>query len=87
MKSNHFSYPKVKSVQAKDHKILHITFLNNVQKEYDCTPLLKEKAFSLLTEEPFFRLVKVDAGGYGVSWNDDIDLSESELWLNGQEVS
>jgi hypothetical protein len=31
------------------------------------------------------RAVRVDAGGYGVSWNDDLDLSEDELWVNGVE--
>ena len=25
-------------------------------------------------------IAKVDAGGYGISWNDDIDISEYELW-------
>lgn len=30
--------------------------------------------------------VKVDAGGYGVSWNDDIDLSCNELWENGTPI-
>jgi len=28
--------------------------------------------------------VKADKHGYGISWNDEIDLSESELWLNGE---
>ncbi len=36
-----------------------------------------------MTNDILFKCVKVDAGGYGVSWNDEIDLSESELWLNG----
>ena len=30
-----------------------------------------------------FELVKVDAGGYGVSWNDDLDLSADELYTEG----
>ena len=32
---------------------------------------------------PFFRAVRVDPGGYGISWSDDIDLSEYELWVRG----
>jgi hypothetical protein len=31
-------------------------------------------------------LTAVDAGGFGISWNDDADLSEYELWTNGVEV-
>jgi hypothetical protein len=27
--------------------------------------------------------VQVDTGGYGVIWNDDIDLSRNELYNNG----
>jgi hypothetical protein len=30
--------------------------------------------------------VRVDSGGYGISWNDDVDISEYELWTNGVEV-
>ena len=29
----------------------------------------------------------MDPGGYGVSWNDDLDLSADELFANGQPVS
>jgi hypothetical protein len=25
----------------------------------------------------------VDKHGYGIVWNDELDLSESELWING----
>ena len=30
--------------------------------------------------------MQVDAGGYGISWNDDLDLSCDELWENGTVV-
>lgn len=30
--------------------------------------------------------VQVDAGGYGISWSDDLDLSCDELFANGVEV-
>lgn len=39
--------------------------------------------FKPLINKAFFRSVRVDIGGYGVSWNDDIDISEYELWTNG----
>ncbi|MFM2343883.1 MAG: hypothetical protein RLZZ210_491, partial [Pseudomonadota bacterium] len=31
----------------------------------------------------FFKQVKVDETGYAVVWNDEIDISEYELWENG----
>ena len=33
-----------------------------------------------------FEEVSVDQGGYGVSWNDDIDLSCDELFYEGKEI-
>ena len=33
-----------------------------------------------------FEQVKVDLGGYGVTWNDEIDLSCNQLWENGYEI-
>jgi hypothetical protein len=34
-----------------------------------------------------FGQAKVDVGGYGVSLNDDIDISEFQLWNIGVEVN
>lgn len=79
-------FPKLQSVTPLEGKRLLITFQNGVSKVYDCSPLLEEKAFSLLVDEFFFKQVKVDVGGYGISWNEEIDLSESELWLHGSTV-
>lgn len=39
-----------------------------------------------LGDPAFFRAVHVDPGGYGISWNEDVDLSEHELRTNGEPV-
>jgi hypothetical protein len=75
--------PRIKSVLPLAERRLLVTFLNGVQKVYDCTPLLSLDRFRLLKEQAFFNAVQVDAGGYGISWNDDADLSEYELWTKG----
>ena len=77
-------YPKVKSVKSLDDYRLLVGFTNDVVKIYDCETLLIDPAFSLLRSKPLFRSVRVDRGGYGISWNDEIDLSESELWTAGK---
>ena len=77
-------YPKVKSV--KPNYTLIVTFDNHVVKKYDCTPILKNPLFKILQDPAFFKNVHVDTGGYGISWNDDLDLSEYELWTNGVEL-
>ena len=78
--------PKISSVQALENKKLLVKFVNGVEKIYDCNELLSMEMFEVLKTEAFFKAVKVDAGGYGVSWNDDTDLSEHELWTNSLEV-
>ena len=78
--------PRILSVQPQERKKLLVRFVNGVNKIYDCTPLLNMEMFQFLKIEAFFKSVKVDAGSYGISWNDEIDLSEYELWVNGVEV-
>jgi len=75
--------PKIKKVQPLEGKRLIITFDNNIQKIYNCTPLLKEEVFKPLENNALFKRVKADKHGYGVIWSDELDLSESELWING----
>jgi hypothetical protein len=78
--------PKILSVKPAENKQLFVLFANGLEKVYDCKPLLHQEMFQLLNNEAFFKTVKVDAGGYGVAWNDDIDLSEYELWVNGKDL-
>ena len=72
-------FPKIEAVTPLPDKILLVRFVGGAEKTYDCRSLLRKEPFSVLQEESFFRQVKVDVGGYGVSWNDRVDLSESEL--------
>ena len=78
--------PRIKSVTPLEGRYLLTTFVNGIQKVYDCQRLLSLERFQLLRHEAFFKAVTVDPGGYGVSWNDEMDLSEYELWNNGVEV-
>ncbi|MBC8527425.1 MAG: DUF2442 domain-containing protein [Candidatus Cloacimonetes bacterium] len=77
-------HPRIKSVKALDNYLLLITFDNNVIKKYNCKEKFKDPLFSILKNKVFFKSIKVDPGGYGVSWNDELDLSEYELWTRGQ---
>lgn len=79
-------YPRVESVAPLEGKRLRVTFENGVTKVYDCTPHLSCEPFRPLADEAMFQCVKADLHGYGVVWNDDIDLAESELWENGREA-
>ena len=85
--SNWPSYPKVADVHAlPDHQLL-ITFRNGERRHYDFKPLLSRPASHALQNSTFFATVKADPFGYGIIWNDELDLAESELWLNGTPLS
>jgi hypothetical protein len=61
-------------------------FENHEKRQYDVKPFLNNEMFADLKNIAFFKNVKVEQGGYAVSWNDDIDISEYELWRNGSIV-
>ncbi len=79
-------HPKVLSVVTCNETTLLIEFDNRVKKLYDITPLLSRPMFYPLQNPAIFKSVKVEAGGYAVSWNSDIDISEHELWSNGKDL-
>ncbi|HJD24622.1 MAG TPA: DUF2442 domain-containing protein [Firmicutes bacterium] len=80
-------FHKVKNVSPLPGYRLSVQFAEGVTKLYDVTPLFgKWPAFQALKEDHVFYDVAVDQGGYGVVWNDDLDLSCDELWENGKEV-
>ena len=81
-------FHKVKAVNALPDYKLSVQFAEGVTKIYDVKPLLgKWKAFRVFKDKPeIFSDVEVDTGGYGIIWNDDIDLSCDELFANGKTV-
>ena len=78
-------FKKVSAVTPLDNYKLLVVFANGGIKTYDVKPLFEKwPAFKALKAiSGFFNQVTVDAGGYGISWDDDIDLSCDELWANG----
>ena len=80
-------YPKIVKVETKDEYIIVVKFDNNDVVEYDLKPKLEEKTFEPLKDKIFFSTIKIDNGGYGISWDDEIDLSEYEVWTKGKKIS
>jgi hypothetical protein len=66
---------------------LSVQFAEGVTKIYDVKPLFQKiPIFKSLENNNAFSGVYVDIGGYGVVWNDELDLSCDELWNNGVTV-
>ena len=74
---------RIVSAKAIDDKTLMVKFSNLEIKKYDISKLLDNPMFVALRNSGFFSNFRVEPGGYGLVWNEDIDLSEYELWQNG----
>ena len=66
---------------------LLVLFENGIIKKFDVKQIIKDfPEYSQLENQDIFNLVSVEPGGYGVSWNDELDCSEGELWENGVDT-
>ena len=65
---------------------LQASFENGDMRLYDVNALMPRFPMfeSLKTINGLFELVRVDTGGYGVVWNDELDLASEEIWQSGQ---
>ena len=76
---------KVITVMGKDDFSLDVEFMNGEVKNYKMDYMLSRfPQFQTLKEDKkLFEAVKVDMGGYGVSWNDDLDVDAETLYEDG----
>ena len=75
-----------KVVPDKDMNLI-VQFENGITKRYDTKQLLEQfPIYEKLKDEAFFKLVQVDCGGCAVAWDEDVDISEVELWEGGIEL-
>ena len=75
-------FVKISSVTTQPDYILLIEFSTGEIKQFDIKPLIsKYPSFKPLTEvHGLYEQVKIDKGGCGIYWNDNIDLSASGLY-------
>lgn len=81
-------FHKIKNVSPLPEYRLSVQFAEGVTKIYDVKPLFDRlPVFADLQKSAAeFSCVTVDVGGYGIVWNDNLDLSCDELWENGVQV-
>lgn len=76
---------RIKEVKPLENFVVSVIFQNGIEKEYDMKRLFKD--FPQFTQfennKELFAEVKVDMGGYGISWNDELDLDAEEIWKEG----
>ena len=81
------TFHKVNSVSPLNNYELSVHFWDGTTKIYDVKPWFrKQPVFNTLKKNKLFDQVKVDGQGYGISWNDDVDLSCDTLWHGGKTI-
>lgn len=78
---------RIVSAKAIGDRILLVKFTDREVRKYDITHLLEKRMFAPLRNPGFFKNFKIEPGGYGLVWNEEIDISEYELWQNGISVT
>lgn len=81
-------FHKIKAVSPLPDFCLSIQFAEGVTKIYEVEHLFNKWAsFKTLQESPeLFSEVEVDVGGYGIIWNDDLDLEVETIYEEGESV-
>lgn len=78
---------KIVLVKPMEDFVLLVGFKNGVEKRYDMRTLYavfpQFKKFE--TDVNLFRHVQVDTGGYGISWNDNLDLDAEDIMKQDPE--
>ncbi|MCM1330648.1 MAG: DUF2442 domain-containing protein [Ruminococcus sp.] len=75
---------KLKSAKPLENFNILLSFENGETGIYDIKPLAEkyEMFKPLIQNKSFFSSFQIDPGGYGLSWNDFIDISCDELFEN-----
>ena len=81
-------FHKVKAVNALENYRLSVQFAEGITKIYNVSQLFEKwEAFRcLMDNSSLFSNLQVDVGGYGIIWNDELDISCDELYANGEII-
>ncbi|MDR0933071.1 MAG: DUF2442 domain-containing protein [Victivallales bacterium] len=79
---------KIKQLKPIKNFLLFVVFQDGAETLYDMSKLFDVipafRDFETIPE--FFEQAKIDGGGYGVSWNDQLDIDAEELYTNGTRL-
>lgn len=81
-------FKHIKKIITLNNYELLATFDDGKKKKYDMKPLIEELLLfkPLKTKKGLFKKAHLDIAGYGVIWNDDIDIAAEEIYYNGIDV-
>ena len=70
-----------------DNMVFNATFADGEIVSFDVKTLFeKYPVFKALEDETLFKQLKIDGVGYGVMWNDELDLSSDGIYIRGKHI-
>ncbi len=77
----------ITKIETKQDMVLLATFADGEIVRFEVKTMIeKHPVFKQLEDEKLFAQVRIDGVGYGISWNDDIDLSGEGIYLHGEHI-
>ena len=77
----------ITKIEAKNNLILLATFADGEVVSFDVKTMIeKYPVFKALEDEKLFNSIAIDGIGYGVSWNDELDLSSDGIYSRGKHI-
>lgn len=80
-------FHRAKSLKFKRGAIMELVYMDGEKRKYDMSSLFnKYPEMAALRDRKLFKSGKLDPGGYGVIWNDNLDISCEEIYENGENI-
>lgn len=77
----------ITKIETKDNLILIATFADGEVVSFDVKTMIeKYPVFKVLEDKELFNSVSIDGIGYGISWNDELDLSSDGIYSRGKHI-
>ena len=76
---------RIDEIRTKSNFIIEAVFFSGEIVQYDVKRLFEifPQFRKFMDDKELFAKVCVDSGGYGISWNDDLDLDAETIWEDG----
>ena len=77
-------FHKAVKIEYRDGTVLELTFRDGCVKQFDLASMFEiYPPLRTLTDRAFFTSGKLSPGGYGVVWNEELDLEAETVYVDG----
>ena len=77
----------ITKIETKEDMVLIATFADGEVVSFDVKTMIEKfPVFKALENETLFNSVVIDGIGYGISWNDELDLSSDGIYNRGKHI-